>query len=261
MGAVGGISVQIGLPALSAMLDSHGTALAQGGALPKRFLVWFWANGVKPARWVPSSVGPDWALSEQLTPLKNVKEYVSVVSGTEIKFPNAAHHTGAISMMTGADIVGPEGGGDFPTTVSAPSMDQRFANALGTTTRFKSLEFGVLEHNAIKESDGILNISHNGKSSPNPAEIDARKVFDRVFGTGFTAPSTAPNPNPAPADISLGLRKSVLDGVLADMEALKPRLGTDDLNRLAQHAENIRGIERATGPLHSQSVHRPAEYC
>ncbi len=188
MGAVGGISVQIGLPALSAMLNSHGTALAQGGALPKRFLVWFWANGMKPARWVPSNVGPDWALSEQLTPLKNVKEYVSVVSGTEIKFPNAAHHTGAISIMTGADIVGPEGGGDFPTTVSAPSMDQRFANALGTTTRFKSLEFGVLEHNAIKEGDGILNISHNGKSSPNPAEIDAKKVFDRVFGTEDSAP-------------------------------------------------------------------------
>ena len=63
-GAAGGVFSAIALPTLEAMLDSHGTAYAQGQPFPKRFGVFFWGNGVRLARWNPAQTGADWQLSE-----------------------------------------------------------------------------------------------------------------------------------------------------------------------------------------------------
>ena len=53
--AYGG-AISVGLPALECMLDSSGKALADGTALPKRFGVFFWGNGLRMAKYLPSSV-------------------------------------------------------------------------------------------------------------------------------------------------------------------------------------------------------------
>ena len=72
-GVVQGSAVFVGLPLLERMLNGNGTALACGGAIPKRFGIFYWGNGNNPSRWVPSSDGADYALSEQLAPLANMK--------------------------------------------------------------------------------------------------------------------------------------------------------------------------------------------
>src|SRR5687767_1310072 len=74
-------AVGLGLPLLDAMLDRNGDALAEGGELPRRFVVWFWGNGNDPARWAPAAEGAGWAPSEMLAPLAPIKDYVNVVSG------------------------------------------------------------------------------------------------------------------------------------------------------------------------------------
>lgn len=250
-GALAGIGVQVALPTLDFMLNPHGTALAQGQPLPKRFLLWFYGCGVLLKRWVPTTTGAGWALSEQLMPFADVKDYLNIVTGTDVTFANDSHHTGGIAQRTGMDRTEDKAGEQ--STVKGPSVDQIAAQAIAGTTRFASLQLGVLRTNQTGEGDGVLYASHNGPNSPNPSELDPAKVFNRVFGAGFAPPSgAAPTPSqPAPADLTLELRKSVLDAVLLDVDTLKPRLGSQDLARLDQHATNIREIEKRLIPAAS----------
>src|SRR5262245_38450036 len=83
-----GLGAAVALPTLEAMLNTHGTAYASGGALPKRFATFFFGNGVVLDRWRPSGTGPSWQLSPALVPLSAVKDYVSVVTGYQVKIPS-----------------------------------------------------------------------------------------------------------------------------------------------------------------------------
>ena len=88
----GGAAVCVGLPVLDVWLNESGTALAAGGALPRRFGLFYWGNGMLPDRWVPQGSGTDWTLSDQLAPLESVKEQISVISGMSVKVPGIEPH-------------------------------------------------------------------------------------------------------------------------------------------------------------------------
>src|ERR1700741_5349884 len=91
--AYGG-AISVGSPLFECMLDSSGKAMADGAPLPKRFGVFFWGNGVRMAKYLPSTTGA-YTLTETLAPLMNVKDYVSIVSGYDIKTGNErGHHAG-----------------------------------------------------------------------------------------------------------------------------------------------------------------------
>lgn len=139
-GAACGVAAAIALPALDAMLDAHGTALADGTPLPRRFGIWFWGNGNYASKWVPPTTGADWQPSEQLMPLSANKDYVTVVTGMEGKLGNApGHHTGRATILTGS--YDPKG-----DTYGAPvlaSIDQLLAKEWNGRTKLPSLEIGV----------------------------------------------------------------------------------------------------------------------
>ena len=50
-GMMGGAAVTVGLPFLDCFLNTNGTALADGQALPVNFGTWFWGLGLNPGRW------------------------------------------------------------------------------------------------------------------------------------------------------------------------------------------------------------------
>ena len=94
-GLAGGAAVAIGLPLFDFMLDDHGEARADGAAIPTRFGLWFFGNGVRLDSWTPT-VGAGWqppagGALEALVPLR---DYVSVVSGLSVKTPRHPHHSG-----------------------------------------------------------------------------------------------------------------------------------------------------------------------
>ncbi|HKP64836.1 MAG TPA: DUF1552 domain-containing protein [Polyangiales bacterium] len=237
--AYGG-AVSIALPVLDCMLDSSGRALAQGMPLPKRFGVFFWGNGVRLARYTPSTTG-NYTLSETLKPLANVKDYVSVLSGYDIKTGNQrGHHAGCVGILSGAPMVSQDPkGAPYASTFSAPSIDQVVAASVGKTTRFKSLEVGISKNVTTGEGTTLRYLSHNGPDNPNPPEYSPKALYTRVFGSGFSAPDAA-----APTiDPKLALRRSVLSAVREDATALRARLGKNDQQRLDQHFESIRALE------------------
>jgi hypothetical protein len=240
-GALGGASIAIGLPLLEAMLNSNGTALAQGQELPRRLGIFFWGNGVKLDRWNPAATGANWTFSPALEPLGDLKPYVSVVSGMNIMTGNErGHHAGTVGILSGAPMVPqPHPNSGYVSTFSAASIDQIAAAAIGSTNRFKSLELGISRRVVKGEGTTLMHLSHNGPDSTNPPEYDPAAVFNRVFGAEFTPPTGGPSV----AEVTRGLKQSVLDAVKADISSLKSRVGTSDSRRLDQHLENVRLIE------------------
>jgi hypothetical protein len=237
-GTIAGTIVSLALPPLEAMFNANGTAFAQGAPLPRRLGIFYWGGGVKHDRWNPVDTGPTYTLSPALQPLQPVKDYVSVVSGMSVKTGSLqGHHSGAVGILSGLPMITqPANGAPYRSTFSGPSIDQVAAAVIGKTTKFKSLEVGISKRIASGEGTTLQYLSHNGPDNPNPSEYDPIKVFDRLFGAGVTPP-------PGTADVTLALRKSVLDGVLADVNRLRMRVSTADKARLDQHLENVRSIE------------------
>ncbi|HMI90604.1 MAG TPA: DUF1552 domain-containing protein [Polyangiales bacterium] len=240
-GMASGAAATLALPVLDAMLNEHGTALAQGTPLPKRFGVFFWGNGVRLAKWNPKATGAGYELTEELAGLAKVKEYVSVVSGMDIKTGNErGHHAGTVGILSAAPMISQDPkGAPYASTFSAPSIDQVVAAELGGATKFRSLELGVSRRIVSGEGTSLRYLSHNGPDNANPPEYSPRALFTRVFGTGFMGGGATPTVDPR-----LMLRRSVLDAIRLDANALRTRLGTNDRVRLDQHLESIRALEQ-----------------
>jgi hypothetical protein len=225
-GLLGGGVVTIGLPLFEAFLNDTHTAYAGGDALPKRFGIFFWGNGVLPDLWTPKGADAAWELSPTLQPLAEMKSKITVVSGMKVPIANAVPHlSGPIGLFTGAPA-DPKDKEAFATK----TIDQEIAAVIGADTRFTSLEVGV--------EKGVKSLSRNDANSVNPAETSPHALFQRVFGPEFVMPGDTPIANP-----TIGLRKSVLDAVIADANRLQSTLGATDKARLDQHLTGIRSLE------------------
>src|SRR5262245_23075152 len=126
-GVIGGSAIAVGLPPLEAMFNSNGTALADGTAIPQRFGVWFWGNGIRRAHWTPDQQGANWDAKEELAPfaaIPGLKDYVSPITGLEIKSATHPHHSGMSGIMTGQKyyLVGPVRD-TIISSFAAPSID------------------------------------------------------------------------------------------------------------------------------------------
>jgi Protein of unknown function (DUF1552) len=239
-GMLYGSTVSLGLPTLEVMLNANGTAHADGSPLPKRFGVFFWGNGVRLKKWVPSAQGQAYALSEELAPLANVKDYLSVVSGYNIKTGNErGHHAGCVGILSGAPMISQDPkGAPYASTFSAPSIDQVVAASITAKLKFRSLEIGVSKSVVTGEGTTLRYLSHNGPNNANPPEYVPSALYARLFGAGFQAPGQT-----ATVDPKLALRRSVLSAVREDATALKRRLGVNDQRRIDQHLDSIRTLE------------------
>jgi hypothetical protein len=245
-GLGGGIAT-LALPPLEAMLNNHGTAYADGTALPKIFGVFMWPDGVKPALWVPPDTGANWTMTPHLQPLASLKSDINILSGFNCKITGFVHHAGTVGMLSGAPYV--VTGNGSVTTFSQPSVDVIAARAIGSATPLPSIEVGVDNKNYPNEGTTGYVLSHNGPQNVNPPIYSPGALFDRLFPNG--AGTGAPNAAAArAAAIAAAGRKSILDAVTLDAADLRKRLGTGDRSRLDQHLDGIRQLETriATAP-------------
>lgn len=225
----GGVSIAVPLPRLLGMLDGNGTAYADGTPLKPRFVSWFFGNGINPAQWVPAATGTGsaWSLSPSLTPLAEFKEWLSVLSGYDVKVPyTMAHKSSAAAVLTGAQAVQ---GGD----VQLPSIDQRIAPLVGQGTAFPTgLHVGICNVTGAGALD--FNISFNGPNAPNPPEYSPAALWKTLLQ--FSDVVQEPDP-------SLLRRKKILDAVAEDAKSLKGQLGRADQIRLDQHLEGLSQLQ------------------
>jgi Protein of unknown function (DUF1552) len=231
-GALGGGALAcIGLPVLDAMLDSHGEALADGAALPKRLMTWFFGNGVRLDRFVPANEGANYTLSSELAPLADVKDYCAILSGRDNKagYPKITHHEG-MACFSGHPMA--EQSGLF-SKAGGPTIDQVAASLIGTKTTFASLEVGVSRMVSKNEGSTMQFLSHKSTNEPLPPEYDPSALFARVFAS-FT---------PGQAK-TVALRVSVLDAIREDTNRLRQRVGAHDRVRIDSHLEGINALQK-----------------
>jgi hypothetical protein len=230
-----GAGATVALPLLEAMLNSSGTALAQGMALPKRLGVFFFGNGVILSRYRPAATGAGWALSEALQPLVNVKSYVNVISGYNVKTGGQGHHTGAAAILSGHPYIQlPAGGAPYSSKFGGPSIDQVAANTLGQGVTFPSIQLGISKRVLNGEGPTLQYMSHKGPDAPLPNEYNPVTLFNRLFA----------NVGPPTTDPRNGLRANVLELVRDDVKRLQPRLGSADRARLDQHLTSIDEVRK-----------------
>jgi hypothetical protein len=255
----------LALPFLEAMTDRTPRARSANPAIPKRYIVCF--NGQSlgadfdPVHnyYVPDTIGANYDLKTALAPLanhNNIKDEITVVSGLQIPTANGgAVPPGGRSDDFHINSLGPllSGVRTSDNKVHGPTSDQIVANAIGTTTTFKSLIYRVqaawyLDQSAPYGRDMIsYRPNSTGGVTGIASTVSPRAAFDSLF-----ASFTPVDPEEAKRRaFLLRQRKSVLDLVAHKTEKLLGQLGTSDKQRIERHLDEVRDLERrisAIGP-------------
>jgi hypothetical protein len=148
--------------------------------------------------------------------------------------PGGPHMKGPGAMLTGGSLMegtftgagGPAGYAD------RISVDQFIANRVGGETKFPSLEFGV----RVEGQEPLRVISYRGANQPALTVDDPFKMYARLFSQEGLSE----------AELLQSIResKSVLDFLRTDINALQPRLTSEDRARLDAHLSGLRKVEQ-----------------
>jgi Protein of unknown function (DUF1552) len=257
-----GLGAAMALPVLDAMTPAFS---AVDSSAPLRLGYVYTPNGIigacdkspRPFMWTPKTSGAGFEFSPTMKALEPFREQVNVFSGLAQVTGRALgdgpgdHARATATFLTGVHPY-KTGGADFRLGISA---DQIAAKALGKYTPLASLELGLEPQPLAGNCDSgytcaYMSMSWRGPSSPLPAEINPRTVFERLFGEGD---STDPQVRAA----RLEKQKSVLDYVADSLSRLQRRLGAGDRQKIEEYLESVRDIERRITLTEAQSVTLP----
>lgn len=207
---------------------------AHAQASIKRLIVFFSSNGTIHEKWLPTMSNGSLVMSDILKPLEPYKSDALVIDGLGYNSPGwAGHEVGVV--LTGAKAQRADGNNNLATGIS---IDQAVANAIGSTTKLKSLECGI-DVDPIENT--FCSLSYTGSLQPVRAQNSPAQIFTRAF-SGLTPPSNSSQT--AALEQARLDGKSVIDFVMGDLAALRPKLGTDEQRKVDAHLEGIRGIEK-----------------
>lgn len=240
----GGASVAVGLPLLDIMLNSHGTALAGGAALPVRLVTWFFGNGVNRARWIPGGVtspvtGARYPLSDHLQPLAAVRDYVSVPTYFRNECAQRQTHHEGMTLFSGFTYDAscpnnsPECFQGFYSNAGGPTIDQVAASYVGDLTPVRSIQVGVSKKISGADFGTTMHaLSHKSTTEPLPPQRNPKLVYYTLFGS-----------IPPLDDPSKPTRLGVLSAVREQARRLEGRLGAKDKARMDAHLQGISELE------------------
>jgi len=251
-----GVGATMALPLLDSMARP-----VRASAAPIRLGYVYTPNGIvgacdkspRPFMWTPKTKGANFEFSPTMKALEPFREQINVFSGLAQVTGRALgdgpgdHARATATFLTGVHPY-KTGGADFHLGISA---DQIAAKELGKETQLASLELGLEPQPLAGNCDSgytcaYMSMSWRGASSPLPAEINPRAVFERLFGDGE---STDPKVRTA----RLEQQKSVLDYVSHSLARLQQRLGAGDRRKIEEYLDSVRDIERRIALAEEQS--------
>jgi hypothetical protein len=228
-GVLDGTAVTLSLPLLNCFLNGNGNAMADGTKMPVRFGTWFWGLSMSSSIFVPKKTGLNYDLPEEIVSWKPIQQYMNLFTGLAAyrdTDPNLCHYTGWIIGMSGQS---PKNQNDKP----GETIDTTISNAIGRTTRFKTLT-------ACATGDVRSTVSYESANAPAIPEVSPINFYTRLFGPDFQDPNAKDfKPNPR-----VMVRKSVLSGVLNELNGMAKEVGYEDKQRLDQYLTGLRQLER-----------------
>lgn len=248
-----GAGVAMSLPFLEAMLPGKG-AFADTLAMPVRMIAYYVPCGIQMDKWTPAgNGGANYALSQTLAPLANVKNDLLVLSGLQnsaAKPDGAGDHASG----TGAFITAAHPKKSEVDILNGISMDQRAVQALdlGSVTKHASLQLGIDGGGSAGGCDSgyscayARNISWANSTTPIPKTSDTRQAFDFIFG------NFNPGESAQEALKRKAYKKSILDYVKDDAKALQSQLGAKDKLKLEQYLDGVNALEKSIDAVETQ---------
>ena len=234
-----GLGSTLALPLLDAMIPSA-TALAAtpaGQSNLRRLGYVYMPMGCDVTRWRLPGDSLD-ELSPTLSPLKNVKDDVAVISNMELRNAYPGTHATSNSAFLSAARAKLTESTDYYLGTTA---DQIAAKHIGQSTQLPSLEMSMDLMQTVGQCDNGYacvyqnNLSWSSPTTPLPSEAHPRLVFESLFGEGGT---------PEDRRTALKTRASLLDAVTEDLARLKRELGPGDRNKVDDYLESVREVER-----------------
>jgi len=245
-----GLGATLALPLLDSMAPR--VSAVGSSAPPVRLGYFYTPNGIigacdkspRPFMWTPKTAGANFEFSPTMAALEPFRDQINVVSGLAQVTGRALgdgpgdHARATATFLTG---VHPRktAGADFQLGISA---DQIAAKELGKHTQLSSLELGLEAQPLAGNCDSgytcaYMSMSWRGPTTPLPAEINPRAVFERLFGDGDSTDARA-------RLARLERQHSVLDYVIGSLSRLRIALGAGDKRKLEEYLDAVRDIER-----------------
>ena len=242
-----GIGATLALPLLDAMVPALSASTTTAADPVRRLGFLYVPNGVAMTgtvnQWTPEGVGTGFTFSPILKPLESFREQLVVVSGLSHKEAdskgdgNGDHTRGSATWLNGVRPKHTEGA----DVRAGTTADQIAATALGQDTLLPSLELGLDPNFMVGNCEGgyscvyMNTLAWRTPTTPLPAEVNPRIVFERLFGEGGT-----------PEQRLAQARKtgSLLDAVLDQMARLQQTLGPADRGKASDYFDSVREIER-----------------
>jgi hypothetical protein len=246
-----GVGATMALPLLDSMFPAMSAARAAARPAVRLGYV-YTPNGIigcsekSPRKflWTPTATGANFEFSPTMKALEPYRDDIVVFSGlAQVNGRALGDGPGDHARATATFLTGVHpyktGGADFRLGVSA---DQIAARELGKHTQLSSLELGLEPQPLAGNCDSgytcaYMSMSWRGETSPLPAEINPRAVFERLFGDEDST-------DPATRRARLQSQKSILDYVTASLARLERTLGSGDKRKLDEYLDAVRDIER-----------------
>ena len=247
-----GLGATMALPLLDSMVPSSTARAAGRGAGSSGLRLHARTGSSAPAtRARAPSCGrrrppaPNFEFSPTMKALEPFREQVNVFSGlAQVNGRALGDGPGDHARATATFLTGVHpyktGGADFKLGISA---DQIAAKELGKYTQLSSLELGLEPQPLAGNCDSgytcaYMSMSWRGPTSPLPAEINPRTVFERLFGDGDSTDAAARTSRLAAPEERARLRHRHA------CRACACRLGAGDKRKLEEYLESVRDIER-----------------
>jgi hypothetical protein len=214
-----GVGVAIGLPWLSAMQKAVGST-DDAAESPRRFVAMTLGLGLLADNLNPSESGIEYKPSRYLEPLGDLRDQLTVISGTSHPGVSGGHRAEA-SLLT-ANPVGSSG-----RAKNTISLDQYMAKHLGSETRYPSLVVG---------SNGTSSPSYTDNGAMVPALDSPSRIFELLFV------DDSPQERAKQAE-RVREGRSIMDLVNEDARSLSRSLGAGDRERLSNYLDSVRELE------------------
>ena len=253
-----GMGSLVALPLLGAMVPAL-TATGRTAASPISRLGFFYApNGMFLPNFHPTgNGGRDYKITRILSPLKDYREQMIVVSGLSnngLVSPNEGGgvHTRAHGGWLSGVLPKRTEGADIE---AGKTVDQFAADVLGKDTSLRSLELTTESNFTVGNCENGYSCTYQNSTSwrspttPLYHERDPRVVFQRLFGDGGSVEARL---------AQMKADRSILDSVTDSINQLERKLGPSDRVMMEEYLDAVREIERriqrtvqnnASGPL------------
>jgi len=245
----GAAGVGIGLPLLEAMLPR--SARGAGPTAPRRILFVFQANGDQTQRRFVDAGETTFTFDEFLAPLEPYRQDLLLLNRLDRRYRNFKAGERADGHQQGGASLAPwkSGAGAFPIGganasigyVLGPSADYEIGERVlkdnpGVSTRHLVFRVNSRENN-------IWNVSSHagpvGQQNPVNPETDPYNAYVSLFAGDSKDPVVV-----AQLKKRLFMKQSALDNAIAEISTLRAKLGAADQQRLDQHTEALRDVER-----------------